>query len=419
MANNNKLLTTLLSINAISHEKGLKFDQKLQQILLEIAKCMKTERGSIMLMKGRKNLEVVASTSLDLIGLKQPLDEDSPSSWVVKNKAPLRLQNIANSDTFEERFEDYKGGAFLLVPVISNQKVVGVINVTDKLGKDIFSNEEQDVLLNIASQIIGALENQELTESLRKKRQVLQKKNNELQKLEKLKTDLFSMLVHDLKGPISETVANLDILSYTVPEDNQKFVEAAQAGCTTLYEMVTNLLDIARLEENKLELVYEKITPPDFIDESVTRMFGLANTKGLSIVQNPMASVYKKSLWGDRDVLLRVLQNLLSNAIQYSPQKEIIEVGCLHLETSEIEFFVKDNGPGIDPRHHDEIFDKYKQISKKGDGRFYSTGLGLSFCKMAVEAHGGKIEVRSDGEKGSCFAFTLPLGAEVVDKSMK
>ena len=313
--------------------------------------------------------------------------------------------------------------AILLFIAFSSYSVtLGVVWAIFRVGEgliQIYNKKDYWGLLNIASQIIGALENQELTESLRKKRQTLQKKNTELKKLEKLKTDLFSMLIHDLKGPISETVANLDILSYTVPEDNQKFVEAAQAGCTTLYEMVTNLLDIARLEENKLELVYEKIAPPEFIDESVTRMFGLAKTKDLSIIQKPGASVHKEMLWGDRDVLLRVLQNLLSNAIQYSPQKEEIEVGCHQLETPEIEFYVKDNGPGIDPKHHDEIFDKYKQISKKGEGRFYSTGLGLSFCKMAVEAHRGKIEVRSDGEKGSCFAFTLPLGTDVVVKSMK
>ena len=149
-------------------------------------KCMKANSGSIMLVKGRKNLEVAASTNAKLVGMKQPMGEDSPSAWVVKNKTPLYVDDIRKSRLFKKRFDHYKKGAFLLVPITSADKVIGVLSVTDKKGDDVFSKEEREILLNIGIQVISALENQRLTESLNKKRKTLQQKNAQLRKLEKL-----------------------------------------------------------------------------------------------------------------------------------------------------------------------------------------------------------------------------------------
>ena len=122
-----KLLQVLIAINSISNDKKLGFDQKLQHILLEMLGCMQAKRGSIMLLKGRKALEIVASTSEELIGITTiRLDEDSPSTWVVKYKAPLYVDNIVKSDVFKKRFDHYNGSSFLLVPIVSNEKVAEV-----------------------------------------------------------------------------------------------------------------------------------------------------------------------------------------------------------------------------------------------------------------------------------------------------
>jgi len=411
MASDKRLLEVLIGINSISNDKGLELGQKLQDILLEIVGCMKAKSGSIMLLKGLKSLEVVASTSAKLIGVKQPLDEETPSTWVVKNRASLCIDNISTDAVFQKRFDHYKGDAFLLVPIIGNKAVIGVLTVTDKIGEDVFPKEEQQALLTIAGQVISALENQRLTESLKRKRRTLQQKNLQLRKLEKLKTELFNMLIHDLKGPISELIANLDILSYTVSEENQEHVESAKTGCDTLYTMVFNLLDIARFEEGRLKLIYEKIDPQDLIKEALARLFGLVKMKQLSFVEKFPSSKTIDFFWGDRGIMLRVLQNLLTNAIDYSPPGETIEVGFEYLKSPKIQFFVRDKGPGVPPEYQETIFDKYFQLEKKADGRTYTTGLGLTFCKMAVETHRGKIGVESENQEGSRFFFILPLEA--------
>jgi len=409
MTKDQRYLHTLFAISEISNDRKLEFGQKLERVLLEVAGCMQASRASFMLVKGRKALEVVASTSPELIGVKQQLDTESPSSWVVKNKAPLYVDKTTGSEILQNKSDRYEKTAFIVVPIISNNRVIGVLNVTEKVGSDIFEQNERKMLLSIAGQVIGALENQRLTESLRKNKRTLEKKNLQLMKLEKLKTDLFNMLIHDLKGPISELVANLDILSYTVSDENCQYVESAQTGCDTLYTMVCNLLDVARLEEGKLELVYEKIDPQDLMKEALARLFGLCTQKELRFAEKFPPREDGLFLRGDRGVLLRVLQNLLSNAIHYSPPKETIEVGFQHLKSRKIEFFVKDSGPGVPAEYHESIFDKFTQIQKKADGRIYTTGLGLTFCKMAVEAHRGKIGVNSEAQKGSRFWFVLPL----------
>ena len=414
-----KFFETLVSISNISNNRKLGFEQKLDSILHEIVTCMQATRGSIMVLKGRKSLEVVASTNHKLIGIKQPMDNESASSWVMKNKAPLYVDKTTGTNILRTNIDRYGKNAFLIVPIISHNKAIGVLNVTEKMGGDSFDKKEQKMLLNIAGLVISAIDNQRLAESLRKSKRTIQNKNLQLRKLERLKTDLFNMLIHDLKGPISELVANLDILSYTISDDNRQYVESAQIGCDTLIRMVGNLLDVARLEEGKLQLMYEKIDPQDLIKESLARLFGMSRLKGLRFVERFPSSDTNGFFWGDRSLLLRVLQNLLANAIHYSPFDETIEVGFRHLESPKIEFFVKDNGPGIPSEYHEAIFDKFKQAEKKGDGRIYTTGLGLTFCKMAIEEHKGEIAVKSGDQKGSIFEFVLPIETKYIKRSKK
>ena len=172
--------------------------------------------------------------------------------------------------------------AYLLAPVMYGEKVTGIISVTDKTGKDQFDLEEQSLLLDFAGLIIGDIENCRLTESLKKKKKELQKKNRELKRLERLRKDLFNMLIHDLKGPLSDIVANIDILSYTVEGDNKEYVAATQAGCDTLFRMTSDLLDIARLEEESLGLIYEKIRSDELISEAVSRVHAIAKASSIS-----------------------------------------------------------------------------------------------------------------------------------------
>lgn len=403
-----KILQTFKRMAVLSNRSDLGHQEKFQGLLLEITRTLNAEKGSIMILSGRNRLEVRASTNSKLIGVKQQLSDKSPSAWVVKNKKLLYVDRNNPFDGSSTQGRGYKKEAFLLAPVMSGEKVTGIISVTDKKGEDHFGLYEQSLLLDFAGLVIGEIENFRLTESLSKKKKDLQKKNLELKRLERLRKDLFNMLIHDLKGPLSDVVANIDILSYTVKGDDKEYVAAAQAGCDTLFRMTSDLLDIARLEERSLGLIHEKIRSSELVSEAISRVHAIATTRSICLNADLPENTRPAVIYGDRGMLLRVLQNLIMNAISHSRAGMAVGISLDPSEKGIVRFQVRDQGPGIPPEFQKAIFEKFFQVEKKNDGRVYSTGLGLTFCRMAVEAHGGTIGVESDGQNGSCFILELP-----------
>lgn len=397
---------TMSKIIEISHRKSLSFKSKLRRILDEVLTCMNSDCGSIMILRGTRILEVAVSTNPSLVGIRQSIEEDTPSAWVVRNRKILYMGPGADRAPFRKRYDHYRKNAFLLAPIMSRCRVIGVLSVTDRRDTDVFHAEEQEFLLTIAGQVISAIENQQLTDRLRRSRTEIRRKNVELKNLERIRTELFNMLVHDLKGPLSEIVANLDILSYTTADDNLEYVQTARTGCDTLFRMISDLLDITRLEEGCISLVYERIDPAGLVHEAALQLHGMAAAREVELMEcKPDGN---GGFPGDRGILLRVMQNLLVNAVQHSPHGTRVEAGFDYSDDAVI-FYVQDQGPGIAMEFHEAVFNKFFQLTKKRDGRRYSTGLGLTFCKMAVEAHKGSIRVVSDGKLGSRFIFSIPM----------
>jgi len=167
--------------------------------------------------------------------------------------------------------------------------------------------------------------------------------------------------------------------------------------------MISNLLDIARLEDGSLQMIMEKLEPEDLINEAISRVFAQLKFKKI-IIKTQVTE--PSTFMGDRSLLLRVFQNLLLNAIHYSPEGKQITVGYYN-EEGQHYFFIEDQGPGIHQAYLNSIFDKYTQLQKSQGSKDHTVGLGLSFCRLAVQAHNGVIEAKSDGVNGTTFTFTL------------
>jgi K+-sensing histidine kinase KdpD len=411
MTSEKRFSNALMKMIDMTHRSDFSFQDKLHHIMSEVLDCIDAKRGSIMILREVEYLEVIASTDPKLIGVRQRISEKSPATWVFLNLTPLYMENgVHNGPPMRNKYQTYAKQAFLVVPILCGNKAVGVLNVTEKKGADRFSAGEQETIIAFAGQMISAIENDRLNQRLAENQRLLEGKNQKLQMLEKLRTDLFNMLIHDLKGPISEILANVDILTYTVDDENLEYVKAAQAGCDTLFRMISDLLDIARMEEGSLELVQEAMTPEAVIADAISRVHSFARTRAVHLIETRPEAMDSARFYGDRGLLVRVLQNLLMNAIQHSPEEKTVEMGYEPEPDARIRFYVKDQGPGVSPAHQRAIFDKFFQAGKKNDGRLYSTGLGLAFCKMAIAAHGGDIGVQSDGKNGSLFSFTIPTG---------
>ena len=403
---------TLLETVGVLAAKDFTLEEKLQRILQLSLKQINAERGSIMLRDKQGDLVIKAASRKRLIGVKQFIeDENSVSAWVVKNGKPILVEHSKEDQRFNPSEEAlYKTDNFLCVP-IKNEKgfVIGVFNVTDKRDGRSITEEDEIILSGFISRIVMLIENAQLKEDLEEERSRLKIKNKELLALEQMREDLINMIIHDLKGPLGEITANLDLLSYVQLENQDKeCLDTAIQGSENLLGMILNMLDVRKMEEGKLKLHYEEFDVCELIEGIIGKIKTMIKQKGMEVKTVIDENVFT---WvADRSLIERVLVNLLNNAIRYSHQGGKVEIRSRYNHKSkQLQMEVRDNGKGIPREFQLKIFEKFGQVDADFSDRKNSTGLGLTFCRMAVEAHQGKIWVESGEEKGSRFIFLLPL----------
>ena len=181
----------------------------------------------------------------------------------------------------------------------------------------------------------------------------------------------------------------------------------AVTGSETLLAMINDLLDISKMEDGSLRLEYSDPSAEMLVERSLQQVLQLARDKRISLRKELDADL--PPLRADEDKLRRTLVNLLSNAVKFTPEEGEIAVRCRRqTEEGAVLFSITDTGEGIPEEAFAKIFEKFGQVENRQRGRKNSTGLGLTFCKMAVEAHGGRIWVESSLGAGSTFHFTVP-----------
>lgn len=239
----------------------------------------------------------------------------------------------------------------------------------------------------------------------------LQRNYKRLQELERLRDDLTSMIVHDLRTPLTSLLSGLQTLPMLgdLNPDQAEFVGIAVEGGKTLLSMINDLLDIDKMESGSLVLEYGALRPADLVERALAQVAMLAKNKGLALAAELAPDL--PAFEGDEDKLRRTLVNLLGNALKFT-NKGSVTVGARRAPADPanvLQFYVRDTGEGIPREAFGRIFEKFGQVEDRKAGRKNSTGLGLTFCKMAVEAHGGVIGVESEMGVGSTFSFTIPV----------
>ncbi|MDH5523173.1 MAG: ATP-binding protein [Desulfobulbaceae bacterium] len=405
----NRLLGCFSRIAEVINAKGLTYEKRIEGVLLVILEYLGVEQGSLMVLEKKKYLVVRAASKKEIIGHRVNIQAQEPSvaAWVAINQEPLFIRDISKDDRFGNSFRGgYKKNSLLSVPILHKGQVLGVINVTDKIGERDLLKDDITRLFDFSSIILSLLVQENMQIELKKQQQTLRKRNTELRRQETLRNELSRMLIHDLKGPLSEVVANLDIMSYSAPEEIREFLEAAQMGCDRAVRMVSNLVTIGKIEDGKLKPIEEVADLGAVLAESLSSIKGMAKIKNVNLLLDANPDLPQVRL--DRILILRVLQNLLTNALGYSTPGTTICFGCNSLpEKKQVEFYVQDQGPGIPAERQKEIFNKYAIISDRKDA-LIGTGLGLYFCRLAVDMHKGNIGVVSESGQGARFFFTLP-----------
>jgi two-component system sensor histidine kinase/response regulator len=239
-----------------------------------------------------------------------------------------------------------------------------------------------------------------LEESLRKQKE-----------LEKVRDDLMKMIVHDLKTPLTSIIGAMEMMidgDFGPLTANQRgALGDAESRAEDLLGLIEDLLEVARLEETRLTLNLKPIAPAAFLAE-------VRHDWDIRFQQERATAVVEAAddapvIEADHALLKRVFSNLVQNALSHSARAVTVTLGARR-ENDGTLFTVSDDGVGIPVEYHDIIFRKFEQVKTPHIPRVRSSGLGLAFCKLVVEAHGGRIWVKSGGEMiGSAFHFWLPV----------
>ena len=248
--------------------------------------------------------------------------------------------------------------------------------------------------------------------------------------LARLREDYTGMLIHDLRAPLTAIMNGIMMmlrgLGGPVSEQQRELLQIAYQGSQTMLEMVNTLLDISKMEQGRMNLNLEPLSPYALVDEAIERLQASIQQRHINLVQD--LAIGLPPIEADRDKIVRVLQNLIDNAVKFSPEGGLVAIGGRYLSFASdtaggvhpdlplalpdiaagewLIFWVRDEGPGIPPQYHARIFEKFGQVQQQ---KSRGTGLGLTFCKLAVEAHRGKIWLQSREGLGSTFAFALPV----------
>jgi PAS domain S-box-containing protein len=228
--------------------------------------------------------------------------------------------------------------------------------------------------------------------------------------LEKMREDLTHTMVHDLRNPITGIDGALQLLAHTassLPANYQEVLDIAQSSTSRMLKLVNAILDISRLESGRMPLNRTVFPFSNVVDEVLAMERTLADQQEITLAKTFEAD--DVLVRADAGLVSRVLQNLLGNALKFTPEGGRVEVRVWQKDEDPGKLYVavQDNGIGIPPDLQDRLFRKFVTGDTEGAG----SGLGLAFCKMVVEAHGGRIWVDSEVDAGTTITFTLPLAS--------
>ena len=230
----------------------------------------------------------------------------------------------------------------------------------------------------------------------------------ERRNLEQMRQEIVRMVTHDIRSPLTTVQGLIQFLGVghlgELNEKGRRMVKNAELSADRIMALVNDFLDTERLESGNFPIVCDLFNASSMIDDSIASVIGLAEKKNVELegLQTDL------QVMCDRDRIVQVLVNLISNAVKFSNSGEKVSVAAVE-SGAFVEFRVQDRGRGIPAEQIGLVFEKFKQVSTSDARNMGGTGLGLNICKSIVELHGGKIGVESELGKGSTFWFRLPL----------
>jgi signal transduction histidine kinase len=244
----------------------------------------------------------------------------------------------------------------------------------------------------------------------------LEEANVRLRELDEWREKMTHMLIHDLKSPLSVVSVVLSDFRNNLalqPDSTQhQLLQSALIAAHRIQNLVGSMLDVHRLEEDRMPVNPVPFDLTSVIDDCIQTANPLLSLYEITV--NVEAPTTAPQVYADLELTARVIGNLLDNAVKFSPSPGTLAIR-VRPGLDELQFSISDAGPGIAPAYHQQIFEKFFRITPASEDTRSGAGLGLAFCKLALEAQGGRIWVESDGHNGATFHFTLPIWIEPAE----
>ncbi len=223
--------------------------------------------------------------------------------------------------------------------------------------------------------------------------------------------ELAQFIVHDLRAPLSNVMTGLqtlqEIRGETQDEAQKNLIEMCLVSGNRMLTLINSLLDLAQLESGRMALAQSDVDAKELMDASLQQVAVWAGRNRVTLASHLDPEV--RTVYVDPVMTMRVLVNLLSNAIKFSKPESVVAVRAAPAEANKIAFSVTDQGQGIPQAWAGKLFDKFVQVDARKAAGSVGSGLGLTFCRLAVEAQGGRIWLESEEGKGTTVTFTLPV----------
>lgn len=388
------------------------FVEIVEHILDQIGRVVPFDSASVWRLEG--NIQrILTSRNLPpehpIEEMEIKIDEINSAVPILYGEVPYILNNNVQAELLD--FKDPPHNiinSWLAIPLKTRGKIIGLIAL-DGHSIDQFTEHHAKLAVTFANQVAIALENARLFNELQAELFTREKLIKELES-KNAELERFTYTVsHDLKSPlvtINGFLGYLESDTASGKTDRVKIdIHRIQDAVDKMHMLLKELLELSRI--GRIMNPPEKIPFEDLVNEALELVHGRLEARGVTVHTQPNLP----AIYGDRQRLIEVLQNLIDNAAKYMGKQSapLIEIGQHGEEDGRLIFFVKDNGMGISPQYHDRIFGLFDKLDPKSEG----TGVGLALVKRILEVHGGRIWVESEEGNGAAFYFTLAKNGEV------
>ncbi|MFQ5989977.1 MAG: ATP-binding protein [Candidatus Methylomirabilales bacterium] len=388
----------------------LDFPVLLKLVMEQVGELMKVEAGSLLLREetGELTFAVVLGEGQDLLQGLRIAAEEGIAGWVASTGEPLVLPDVRKHPHFSSRVDAMTGfvtRSMLCVPVKTAQKVLGVIQLINRVDQTPFGEGDLALLSAIANHAATALENARLHDQL-------VQKNHQLLEVNDHKNRFLSQLSQEVRTPLTGILGYAELLQDTrvgpLTARQEQYMQNIHGSAQHILKLANDLLELAEVDAGRRAILSDEFSPFVVIEEVNALMTPQATQQGIRLAVNGEPGL--PPIRGDLHQFRQILFNVVSNAIKFTPENgEVVMTARVHGAGS-VAVSVRDNGIGIRPEDRERIFDPFGRGENAVTRRIPGVGLGLALAKRLVELQGGQIWVESEGEdRGSIFTFTVPV----------